>query len=142
MGRTVAVYAFPALVIALGWLRLEETRADGADWLWVTLLALAPALAPKLWLRLALVAPAALIAAWIALDTPAIDDRPGFFGPVLDRFSNGVGGFYDVAVPFSAVEHQRMHGVLLLAIFGFCVVLGYFLWGDALFPSRHGGRFE
>jgi len=31
MGRTAAVYAFPALVIALGWLRLEETRADGAD---------------------------------------------------------------------------------------------------------------
>ena len=26
-------------------------------------------------------------------------------------------------VPFSALEHQRMHGVVLLAIFGFCVVL-------------------
>ena len=153
MGRTAAVYAFPALVIALGWLRLEETRADGADWLWITLLALAPALAPKLWLRLALVAPAALIAAWIALDTPAIDDRPGFFGPVLDRFWNGVGGFYDVAVPFSAVEHQRMHGVVLLAIFGFCVLLAQFIaarrplpalllviggagWPAALYPSR------
>ena len=32
---------------------------------------------------------AALTAAWVALDTPAIDDRPGFFGPVLDRFSHG-----------------------------------------------------
>ncbi len=29
-----------------------------------------------------------------------------------------------------------------LTMVGFCVVLGYFLWGDALFPSRHGGRFE
>lgn len=27
-------------------------------------------------------------------------------------------------------------------IVGFTVVLGYFLWGDLLFPSRHGGRFE
>ena len=153
MGRTAAVYGFPALVIVLGWLRLEDIRADGADCLWVALLALAPALAPKLWLRLALVAPAALIAAWIALDTPAIDDRPGFFGPVLDRFWNGVGGFYDVAVPFSAVEHQRMHGVVLLAIFGFCVLLAQLIaarrplpallvviagagWPAALYPSR------
>ena len=111
------------LLITLGWLRLEETHAAGADWLWVVLLALVPALAPTVWLRLALVAPAALIAAWVALDTPAIDDRPGFFGPVLDRFANGVGGFYDVTVPFNALEHQRMHGVVLLAIFGFCVVL-------------------
>ncbi|MFQ5851057.1 MAG: inner membrane protein YpjD [Candidatus Binatia bacterium] len=27
-------------------------------------------------------------------------------------------------------------------IVGFAVVLGYFLWGDYVFPSRHGGRFE
>ena len=123
MGRTAAVYALPAVLIALSWLRLEETRAAGLAWLWIVVLALAPALAPKLWTRLALVPPAALAAAWVAFDRPAIDDRPGFFGPVLDRFYNGVGGYYDVTVPFSAVEHQRMHGVLLLAIFGFCVVL-------------------
>lgn len=30
----------------------------------------------------------------------------------------------------------------LLTIVGFAVVLSYFLWGDAVFPSRHGGRFE
>jgi cytochrome c-type biogenesis protein CcsB len=30
----------------------------------------------------------------------------------------------------------------LLTMVGFAVVLGYFLWGDSLFPSRHGGRFE
>ena len=152
MARTAAVYVFPALLIAFGWLRLEEPRAKGADWVLVVLLALAPALAPRLWLRLALIAPATLIAAWVALDTPAIDDRPGFFGPVLDRFANGVGGYYDVSVPFAAAEHQRMHGVLLLAIFAFCVVLGLSLasrrplpallaviagagWPAALYPS-------
>jgi cytochrome c-type biogenesis protein CcsB len=30
----------------------------------------------------------------------------------------------------------------LVTIVGFVVVLGYFLWGDTIFPSRHGGRFE
>jgi protein-glutamine gamma-glutamyltransferase len=153
MVRTLAVYCFPSGLIALGWLRLEDTRAAGADWLWVVLLALLPALAPMLWLRLALVVPAALTAAWVALDTPAIDDKPGFFAPVLDRFSNGVGGYYDVTVPFNALEQQRMHGVLLLAIFGFCVVLAQSIaarrplpallaviagagWPAALYPSR------
>jgi cytochrome c-type biogenesis protein CcsB len=29
-----------------------------------------------------------------------------------------------------------------LTIVGFVVVLGYFLWGDAVFPSRHAGNFE
>ena len=153
MGRTIAVYALPAVLVALCWLRLEETRAQGLDWLWIVLLALAPALAPKRWTRLALVPPAALVAAWVALDRPAIDNRSGFFGPVLDRFYNGVGGYYDVTVPFSALEHQRMHGVLLLAIFGFCVVLAQTVaarrplpallaviagagWPATLYPSR------
>jgi protein-glutamine gamma-glutamyltransferase len=152
MVRTAAVYAFPAALIALGWLRLEEPRVKGADWLWLILLALAPALAPRLWLRLALVVPATLVAGWIALDARGIDDRAGFFGPVLDRFSNGVGGYYDISVPFVAAEHLRMHGVLLLAIFGFCVVLAQAIaarrplpallaviagagWPAALYPS-------
>jgi cytochrome c-type biogenesis protein CcsB len=30
----------------------------------------------------------------------------------------------------------------LLTIMGFVVVLGYFIWGDSVFPSRHWGRFE
>ncbi len=156
MVRTVAVYAFPATLVALAWLRLEEPQAKGADWLWLVLLALATALAPRLWLRLALVAPAALTAAWIALDTPAIDDRPGFFGPVLDRFYNGVGGYYDTTVPFVAADQRRMHGVLLLALFGFCVVLAQSIaarrplpallaviagagWPAALYPSSSDG---
>ena len=135
MARTAAVYAFPAALIALGWLRLEDPRLKGADWLWLVLLAVAPALAPRLWQRLALIPPAALIAAWIALDTPALDDRPGFFAPVFDRFYNGIGGFYDISVPFTAAEHQRMHGVLLLAIFGFCVVLAQAIAARRALPA-------
>lgn len=30
----------------------------------------------------------------------------------------------------------------LLTMVGFAVVLGSFLWGDSVFPSRHSGRFE
>ena len=29
-----------------------------------------------------------------------------------------------------------------LTIVGFVVVLGYFLWGDSVFPSRHAGNFD
>ena len=43
MARTAAVYLVPALLIAIGWLRLEEPRMQGADWLLLLLLALAPA---------------------------------------------------------------------------------------------------
>jgi cytochrome c-type biogenesis protein CcsB len=49
---------------------------------------------------------------------------------------------------YGALLHGRMTAGLrgkkaaILTMFGFCVVLGYFLLGDTLFPSRHGGRFE
>jgi len=49
---------------------------------------------------------------------------------------------------YGALLHGRITAGLrgkkaaVLTMVGFCVVLGYFLWGDALFPSRHGGRFE
>jgi len=125
MARTVAVYTFPATLVALGWLRLEEPRAAGADVLWVVLLALAPVLAPTLALRLALSVPAALTAAWVALDTPSGDDQRGFFAPVLDRFGDGFLDYYEVQVPFSGLERLHMHGVLVLAVFGFCLLLGH-----------------
>ena len=49
---------------------------------------------------------------------------------------------------YGAILHGRVTAGLrgkkaaLLTMVGFCVVLGYFLWGDTMFPSRHGGRFE
>lgn len=36
----------------------------------------------------------------------------------------------------------RGRKVALLTIVGFAVVLGYFLWGGSVFPSRHKGTFE
>lgn len=49
---------------------------------------------------------------------------------------------------YGALLHGRITAGLrgkkaaLLTMVGFCVVIGYFLWGDSIFPSRHGGRFE
>jgi cytochrome c-type biogenesis protein CcsB len=49
---------------------------------------------------------------------------------------------------YGALLHARLTAGLrgkkaaILTMFGFCVVLGYFLLGDSIFPSRHGGRFE
>jgi cytochrome c-type biogenesis protein CcsB len=49
---------------------------------------------------------------------------------------------------YGALLHARITAGLrgkkaaILTMFGFCVVLGYFLMGDALFSGRHGGRFE
>jgi transglutaminase-like putative cysteine protease len=156
MVRTIAVYAPAAAFVALAWLRLEEIHAEGADVLVAVLLALAPALAPTLALRLALTAPAALTAAWVAFEVHATDDRPGFFRPVLDRFGDGFLDYYDVTLPFSALEHPRMHGVVVLAIFGFCLVLAQAIaarrplpavlaviagagWPVTLYPTRSVG---
>jgi len=49
---------------------------------------------------------------------------------------------------YGALLHGRITAGLrgkkaaFLTIVGFAVVLGYFLWGDAVFPNRHSGRFE
>lgn len=49
---------------------------------------------------------------------------------------------------YGAILHGRITAGLrgkkaaLLTMVGFCVVLGYFLWGDTFFPGRHGGRFQ
>ena len=153
MLRTAAVYSFPAAIIAISWLRLEDPQAAGLDGWWVLALALAPALAPTLALRLALSIPAALTALWVAFDTPAPDDKRGFFVPVAERFADGMNGFFNVAMPFSGLERMKMHGVVILAIFGFCLVLAHAVaarrplvavlavvagagWAATLYPSR------
>ena len=104
-------------------------------------------------LRLALSVPAALTALWVAFDTPAPDDKHGFFVPVAERFADGLNGFFNVAMPFSGLERMKMHGVVILAIFGFCLVLAHAVaarrplvavlavvagagWAATLYPSR------
>jgi cytochrome c-type biogenesis protein CcsB len=48
---------------------------------------------------------------------------------------------------YGALLHGRTTGLrgrkaAVLTMVGFCVVLGYFLSGSLIFPSRHGGRFD
>lgn len=49
---------------------------------------------------------------------------------------------YGVLLQGRITAGWRGRRAAFLTIVGFVVVLGYFLWGDALFPSRHAGRFE
>ena len=122
MRRTALVYVLPAIIIASAWMRLEDPSGGGGDALWIVLLALVPALLPSLGLRLLVTGPVVLFAAWLALDRPL--GEGGFFPIAWDRVDTGLAHFYDVRVPFSALEYPEMHGVVLLAIFGFCFALG------------------
>src|SRR5439155_17757319 len=117
MRRTIAVYSVPAAVTAVAWLRLENPRRGG-DAVWIVLLAVVPALAPTLRLRLAAAVPVGLLASWVALDVTPLHPRG------LSRTAkHGFLQFYDVQVPFGADAFPHMHGVLLLAVFLFCLAL-------------------
>ncbi|MDX6510280.1 MAG: protein-glutamine gamma-glutamyltransferase [Gaiellaceae bacterium] len=129
MRRTALLYGMPALVIALDWTRLERPRGSALQLALILVLALLPALARPLWRRIALgvgglaaAASSALAVSW--LDARPFDGRHDFFGPLLSRFGNGFLDFYDYEVPIDPAAHPGMHGVILLAVFGFCLALG------------------
>jgi len=112
-------------VVAFSWVRLDE---GGAPVYAAVALAIAPVLLPRLGLRLAALAPALVGALWIAFGISPLEARPRdetheFFGPLWSRFTDGLSGFYDVRVPFDGAEQPNMQGILLIAAFGFCVVL-------------------
>lgn len=114
----------PAALIAALWLELEEPRGSGARILAVVTLALAPALARPGWLRLAVLVVALLAAVNVAFPASALGTRSTagedeFFGGLFESAADGILAFYDVSVPFSPNGHPLMHGVVLLAIFGF-----------------------
>jgi cytochrome c-type biogenesis protein CcsB len=59
------------------------------------------------------------------------------------QISSGIAWlFYGVLLHGRITAGLRGKKAALLTLVGFAVVLGYFLWGDSLFPGRHGGRFE
>jgi transglutaminase-like putative cysteine protease len=127
MARTALLFALPAFLIATHWARLEEGDGSQARYLWIAALALAPALVRPLWARVLVLAVAAAIAVRIAFETSVLDARPfrdeDFFGPFGEKLWRGFESFFDVALPFRVAEHPEMHGAILLAVFGFCVVL-------------------
>ena len=160
MGRAALVYLAPAALVAAAWLRLESPHIEGPDSLAVVLLALLPALLPGIRLRLAASAVALVGAAWIAFDVPPLDARPfdesrSYFGPLGSALKRGFVEFYDVLLPFAGPDHVEMHGVVVVAIFAFCLALSLALtarkpllaalvvavgagWPATLLPSGHG----
>ncbi len=126
MLRTAIAYSLPALVIGISWGRLED---GGSPAFALVALALAPALLPRLAWRLLALVPALVAALWIAFDASPLEARPDdetreYFGPLWSSVTEGLRAFYDVRVPFSGAEQPEMHGLVLLAVFGFCAVLG------------------
>ena len=51
------------------------------------------------------------------------------------RFDDGFFDYYDVTVPFNGVEQPNMHGVLVVAIFGFCLLLAQFVAARRPLPA-------
>lgn len=160
MVRTALVYLVPATLVAVAWLRLESPRVAGIDALAVVSLALLPALLPGLRLRVAAAIVALAGAAWIAFDTSPFDARPfdesrAYFGPLGSAAKRGLREFYDVLLPFSGASHPGMHGMLIAAVFAFCLALSLAVaarkpllaalvvavgagWPVTLLPSGHG----
>ena len=128
MRRTALIYVFPAAVVAANWLRLERPHGSGQQALWIILLALCPALVRPLAARIGVGVVVLVLAVHSAFGLSVFDARPfdrqhDFFGPLLGRFRDGFLAFYDVQVPLDPAAHPRMHSVLLVAVFGFCVAL-------------------
>ena len=119
MARTALVYAPAALVLALGWLRLEHPHPSVRTIVWLLALALAPALARRMRERVLLAVVAAVLAAHTAfrLSIFHLDHLPA-------RFRTGFLDFYDVPLPVDPANHPLMHGVLVAAGFGSCLALG------------------
>lgn len=110
MARTALLYAAAAAVLAGAWLGLEDTRALFGKAAWVSVLALAAATAPGLARRAAAVAVATLLALAAAFGSPL--SAPG-------RLWGGALEFWDVSLPFTAPEHARMAGAVLIGLFAF-----------------------
>jgi protein-glutamine gamma-glutamyltransferase len=126
MFRTVALSGLAALVIAVNWLRFEEPRTGDGRPFAVAVLAITPMLLRPLWPRLAAIGVSLLLAGWVALSVSPVGLWPGgkgFFDPLESRFGNGFLDFYEFALPFDPARHANMHRVILVAIYGFTLVV-------------------
>jgi transglutaminase-like putative cysteine protease len=114
LARTALLCLLPATLIATGWRQLEGP-AQGRAFAIVALLGVVAALLPRLRLQLAASVGALLVAAHLAFGLRPVRG-------IFVEFASGIVDFYEVTLPFDPGEHERMHGVLLLAVFAF--VLG------------------
>jgi protein-glutamine gamma-glutamyltransferase len=126
MFRTVALSGLAALVLAVNWLRFEEPRTGDGRPFALAVLAITPLLLRPLWPRLAAIGVSLLLAGWVALSVSPVGLWPGgkgFFDPLGSRFGNGFLDFYEFALPFDPARHASMHRVILVAIYGFTLVV-------------------
>ena len=109
MARTALLALLPAVLIATGWRQLEFP-AQGGELALAAALGVVVALSPRPWLRLLGGAGAYLV---------VIHYGFGLSRDLGWDVWNGLLDYYEVALPFDPVQRERMHGVVLLAVFGF-----------------------
>ena len=111
MGRNVLLALLPAVLIVSGWGQLEQPTRGGQLML-VALLGVLAAQPRRRLLRLAAAGAAALVVVEFAFGLTPLR------GALWDLW-NGTIDYYEVTLPFDPFERERMHGVVLLAVFGF-----------------------
>jgi len=115
--RTALLGTIAGIVLVSSWLRLERAGTEFLDvFVWALLVGVVPALLPRRRSRFAAAAVAAPVAVWEAVGTV----RPG---AAWHRFSEGFLTYYDVGLPFQPLGQPLMHGLLLLAVFGFTLAV-------------------
>lgn len=132
MARALTAFALAAALATVSWFRLEQRDVSQGAVLAVIVIALLPTLAVALGRRRAVVAGvlvlATIFAAGIAWDVSPLEARPGgghdFFGPVLGAARDGLQDFYDATLPFDRVDYPTMHGLVVIAVFGFAALVG------------------
>jgi protein-glutamine gamma-glutamyltransferase len=113
MARTALLSLLPAALIATGWRQLEFP-AEGRELALAALLGIGVALLPRPWLRWGALVGASLVVVRFAVGLSSA-------GGVLSDLWNGVLDFYEISLPFDPGQRDRMHGVVLVAVFAFTV---------------------
>jgi transglutaminase-like putative cysteine protease len=132
LARALTAFVLAATLATVSWFRLEQRDVPRGAVLAVIGIALLPTLAMAMGRRRAVVGGvlvlATIFAAGVAWDVSPLEARPGsghdFFGPVLGAARDGLQDFYDATLPFDRVDYPTMHGLILLAVFGFAALVG------------------
>jgi transglutaminase-like putative cysteine protease len=107
------------VLIASGWARLDDTTDDAAI-VGLLVLALLPALVRPWWGRALAAAAVSLYAVHAVYD---LSLGLHFLPSLWSRVREGTLAYYDVSLPFAAVEQPLMHDVALLATFAFALTV-------------------
>jgi transglutaminase-like putative cysteine protease len=132
LARALIAFVLAAALAVVSWFRLEQRDVPLGAVLVMIAIALLPTIAVALGRRRLAVAGVLLVAtifaAGVAWGISPLEARPGsghdFFGPVLGAARDGLQDFYDATLPFDRVDYPAMHGLILIAVFGFAALVG------------------